>query len=125
MYLGGAALLFAIGQVFNYVISTHICQATNGKIDGSLFETLFTLLAVVALWVFWSSITEDEWPSPVVASSYPYTKATRASAVIRGDPYSETTRAPAASGPDYDPYAETSRAPGPSYDPYAEGARAT
>ncbi|KAH0551535.1 hypothetical protein GP486_007250 [Trichoglossum hirsutum] len=66
LYLGGAALLFACGQIFNYVISVHICTATSGKIDGSLFETLFTILAVVALWFFWSSITEDEWPTQVV-----------------------------------------------------------
>lgn len=65
MYLFAAALLFAIGQIFQYVISTHICQGTNGKIDGALFETLFTLLSVVMLWVFWSSITEDDWPMPV------------------------------------------------------------
>jgi hypothetical protein len=65
IYLGGATLFFAIGQIFNYVISTHICNGTNGKIDGALFETLFTLLAVVMVWVFWSSITEDDWPMPV------------------------------------------------------------
>jgi len=70
IYLIGAALLFAIGQIFNYVISTHICNGTNGKIDGALFETLFTLLAVVMVWVFWSSITEDDWPMPVTAT-YP------------------------------------------------------
>lgn len=64
-YLGGAALLFAIGQIFQYVISTHLCNATNGKINGALFETLFTLLSVIALWFFWSSITEDDWPLPV------------------------------------------------------------
>lgn len=61
-YLIGAALLFAIGQVFNYAISKYICDGTSGKIDGALFETLFTLLAVVVIWVFWSSITEDDWP---------------------------------------------------------------
>lgn len=60
--LGAAALSFAIGQVFNFVISVHLCEATNGKIDGALFETGFTLLAVIFLWYFWSSITEDEWP---------------------------------------------------------------
>ena len=65
LYLGAGVLVFAIGQIFNYVISVHICHGTNGKIDGSLFETLFTLLAVVTLWVFWSSITEDDWPMPV------------------------------------------------------------
>jgi hypothetical protein len=71
IYLISAALLFAIGQIFNYVISVHICKPTNGKIDGAFFETIFTLLSVVAVWVFWSSITEDDWPSNV--SGQPYT----------------------------------------------------
>jgi hypothetical protein len=70
IYLGSAALLFAIGQISNYVTSTHICQGTNGKIDGALFETLFTLLSVVTVWYFWSSITEDDWPMPV-SNTYP------------------------------------------------------
>lgn len=65
VYLSSAALLFAIGQIFQYVISVHICNGTHGKINGGLFETLFTLLAVVMIWVFWSSITEDDWPMPV------------------------------------------------------------
>ncbi|KAK7755914.1 hypothetical protein SLS62_002201 [Diatrype stigma] len=62
LYLAGAAVLFAIGQIFNYVISRYICEGTAGQIDGSLFETLFTLASVVMIWVFWSSITEDDWP---------------------------------------------------------------
>ncbi|KAI8671006.1 Chitin synthase export chaperone [Fusarium keratoplasticum] len=70
LYLVGAALLFAIGQVFNYAISKYICDGTSGKIDGSLFQTLFTLLSVVMIWIFWSSITEDDWPMPVT-STYP------------------------------------------------------
>lgn len=70
IYLGGAALLFAIGQIFNYVASVHICSGTNGKINGTLFETLFTLLSVVAVWTFWSSITEDDWPMPA-SNAYP------------------------------------------------------
>ncbi|KAI5841854.1 chitin synthase III catalytic subunit [Morchella snyderi] len=61
-HLTAAALSFAVGQIFNFVISVHICEATNGKIDGALFETGFTLIAVIFLWYFWSSITEDEWP---------------------------------------------------------------
>ncbi|KFY41901.1 hypothetical protein V494_02734 [Pseudogymnoascus sp. VKM F-4513 (FW-928)] len=69
IYLGAAALFFILGQIFNYVISTHICQGTNGKIDGAIFETLFTLLSVVTIWYFWSSITEDDWPMPAV--NYP------------------------------------------------------
>ena len=62
IYLVAAALLFAIGQVFNYVISVHICRPSNGQINGAFFESLFTLLSVIAIWVFWSSITEDDWP---------------------------------------------------------------
>lgn len=61
LLLGGSALLFAIGQIFTFVISVHLCSAADGKIDGSLFESLFTLLAVITLWAFWSSITEDTW----------------------------------------------------------------
>jgi hypothetical protein len=68
IYLGSAAILFAIGQIFNYVISIHICKGTHGKIDGALFETLFTLLSVVMVWIFWSSITEDDWPMPVATT---------------------------------------------------------
>lgn len=62
LYLVAAALLFAIGQIFMYVVSVHICDPTNGKVNGALFETLFTLLSVVAVFAFWSSITEDDWP---------------------------------------------------------------
>ncbi|KAL2863544.1 chitin synthase export chaperone [Aspergillus lucknowensis] len=65
LYLGAAAILFAIGQVFNYVVSVHLCNATDGKINGALFETLFTVISVVMLWIFWSSITEDDWPMPM------------------------------------------------------------
>lgn len=65
VYLTAAAVLFAIGQVFQYVISVHLCEATSSQINGTLFETLFTLLSVITVWAFWSSITEDDWPLPV------------------------------------------------------------
>ena len=58
--LTGAALCFAIGQIFDFVISVHICNSTDGKIDGSPFETLFVLLSVVLLWWFWINIVEGE-----------------------------------------------------------------
>ena len=61
LYLIAAALLFALGQIFNYVISVHICNPTNGKIDGAFFETFFTLLSVVAIWLLFHAITEDGW----------------------------------------------------------------
>lgn len=63
VWLVAAALLFAIAQIFNYVISVHICKPTNGAIDGAFFQTLFNLLSVIMVWVFWSSITEDDWPA--------------------------------------------------------------
>ncbi|KAK5137115.1 hypothetical protein LTR08_001124 [Meristemomyces frigidus] len=69
LYLAAAVLLFAIGQIFQYVVSPHICTGTNGKINGGLFETLFTLLSVGMIWVFWSSITEDDWPMPAAGGS--------------------------------------------------------
>ncbi len=62
LYLTGAAILFALGQIFNYVVSPYICNGTMSKIDGSMFETLFTALSVLVVWIFWSSITEDDWP---------------------------------------------------------------
>jgi hypothetical protein len=62
IYLASAAVLFALGQIFNYVVSPYICTGTASAIDGSLFQTLFTLLSVVMIWIFWSSITEDDWP---------------------------------------------------------------
>jgi hypothetical protein len=62
IYLTAAALLFAIGQIFNYAISVYICNGTSGAINGAMFETFFTLLAVVAVWHFWHSITEDDFP---------------------------------------------------------------
>ncbi|PGH13779.1 hypothetical protein AJ79_03479 [Helicocarpus griseus UAMH5409] len=70
LYLSAAAVLFAIGQIFQFVISTHLCEASDGKINGALFATLFTELAVGAVWVFWSSITEDDWPITVGGGGY-------------------------------------------------------
>ncbi|KAI1817558.1 chitin synthase export chaperone [Poronia punctata] len=70
IYLTSAALLFALGQIFNYVISPYICRGTAGKIDGALFETLLTLAAVIMIWTFWSSITEDDWPTAAPVTGY-------------------------------------------------------
>lgn len=69
IYLASAAVAFAVGQVFNFVVSPYICNGTTGAIDGSLFQTLFTLASVVLVWLFWSSITEDDWP---MDASNPY-----------------------------------------------------
>jgi hypothetical protein len=60
--LAAAALSFALGQIFNFLVSVHICTGTNGAIDGSLFETLFTLVSILLLWWYWISIVEGEYP---------------------------------------------------------------
>ena len=62
LWLGLAALMFAIGQVFQYVVSIHICRPTGGAVDGNFFQAIFNLLSVTLIWIFWSSITEDDWP---------------------------------------------------------------
>lgn len=64
-----AAFSFAVGQVFNFVISVHICLGTDGKIDGSMFETFFVLISVVLLWWFWISIVEGEYAESEIPPS--------------------------------------------------------
>lgn len=56
-----ALVSFAIAQVFMFVVSHYICSGTNHDVDGSLFSTLFTLISVILIWMFWNSITEDEF----------------------------------------------------------------
>ncbi|KTW28093.1 hypothetical protein T552_01954 [Pneumocystis carinii B80] len=65
LLLSGSLILFIIGQLFNFLISKHICQGTQGKIDGSFIGTLFVLLSVILLYKFWDSITEDDWDEPM------------------------------------------------------------
>lgn len=67
--LTAAVLSFAIGQIFDFVISVHICKGTKGKIDGSMFETFFVLISVVLLWRFWTSIVEGEYAESEGAGS--------------------------------------------------------
>ncbi|QIX02037.1 hypothetical protein AMS68_007554 [Peltaster fructicola] len=69
IYLLAAALLFAIGQIFQFVVSIYICRGTNGAINGGFFESLFNLAAVVAVWTTWNSITEDTFDVGMGAGS--------------------------------------------------------
>lgn len=64
-----SALAFAVGQIFNFVVSVHICKGTKGAIDGSMFETLFVLISVCLLWWFWVSIVEGEYPESEVPTT--------------------------------------------------------
>ncbi|KAI5291832.1 hypothetical protein KEM54_005690 [Ascosphaera aggregata] len=54
-----ATVLFTLGQVFQYILSRHICAVSGGKINGSIFENFFTLLALASIWILWDNITED------------------------------------------------------------------
>ncbi|KAI9595327.1 chitin synthase III catalytic subunit-domain-containing protein [Syncephalis fuscata] len=56
-----AVVAIALAQVFYIVASNPICAGTNSKIDGSFAGTILTGVAVVFLFRYWDSITEDEW----------------------------------------------------------------
>lgn len=43
------------------VLNQTICTGTNQSVDGSLFATVFNLAAVIFVYRFWDSITEDDW----------------------------------------------------------------
>ena len=86
-YLILAALSYIIAKLFQFVISTHICNSTDGKIDGALFETLFTLLAVAAVWQLWNEITEDDWQEAMPGSTYPGTNGSTHPGTTNGSTY--------------------------------------
>ncbi|KAI8049608.1 chitin synthase III catalytic subunit-domain-containing protein [Syncephalis plumigaleata] len=56
-----AVVAIAVAQVFIIVASNPICVGTNNRIDGSFIGTVLTATAVVFLYRYWDSITEDEW----------------------------------------------------------------
>ncbi|KAI5309522.1 hypothetical protein KEM55_003061 [Ascosphaera atra] len=68
-YLVGATIFFAIGQVFQYVVSDHLCNASHGKVNGALFETFFTMLALASIWFLWNELTEDQFQIPSVVDA--------------------------------------------------------
>lgn len=61
IWLTLTAVLFAGSQVLRIAVSNLICTAANNLIDGSFLSTFVSFLAIVVLFVYWSSITEDEW----------------------------------------------------------------
>ncbi|KAJ1673925.1 hypothetical protein EV182_004302 [Spiromyces aspiralis] len=60
LWLIGAIVTFALSQIFMLVISDNICDGTNGRIDGTMFSTLLNFVAMVFIYYFWNSITEDK-----------------------------------------------------------------
>lgn len=59
LYLG--AFLFALSQVFTFVLNQTICTGTSNSIDGTVFATLANLASIIFVYRFWDSITEDDW----------------------------------------------------------------
>ncbi|KAI9144750.1 chitin synthase export chaperone [Paraphysoderma sedebokerense] len=59
--LWAAFLLFAISQVFIFVLNDSICEGTKKWIDGKIFSTLLQFAALFCVFKYWASITEDEW----------------------------------------------------------------
>jgi hypothetical protein len=53
-------LFFIIGIIFQYILSTTICESAKHYIDGIFFVTIFTLLAVMMVYKYWDSITKED-----------------------------------------------------------------
>lgn len=52
-----AALLFGLGQAIMFFLNTQICNGTSQYVDGALFSTLSTLLAMITVFKYWDCIT--------------------------------------------------------------------
>jgi hypothetical protein len=51
---------FVTGQLFHTLFSTNICTMTEHYIDGMFFGNVFTLLAVMMIYKYWDSITQED-----------------------------------------------------------------
>ncbi|KAG8812754.1 hypothetical protein FRC17_001838 [Serendipita sp. 399] len=60
-YLSLAFLAIAGAQVVRMLASKPLCNASDGKVDGSFITTLLETVSVVLLVVTWNSITEETW----------------------------------------------------------------
>jgi hypothetical protein len=56
-----AATLFIMSQLAWFLLGRVICNASNQKVDGSFIATLLESASVVALYLGWTSITEESW----------------------------------------------------------------
>jgi len=56
VFLFASIACFILGQIFEFAISRHICLGSGRTIDGALFQTLFSLAAMVLLYVQWTKI---------------------------------------------------------------------
>jgi len=53
-------LMFIVGQVILYVLNTPICEGVQHYMDGLFFATICNLLAVMMVYKFWDSITQED-----------------------------------------------------------------
>lgn len=56
-----AVLLIGLGQAIMFFLNTQICTGTSQYVDGALFSTLATLLAMITVFKYWDCITADDW----------------------------------------------------------------
>ncbi|KAG0047430.1 hypothetical protein BGZ83_007519 [Gryganskiella cystojenkinii] len=54
-----ALVSFSLSQLILFGLSSKIATATQGRINGSMFATMFDLLSAALLYKFWNSITDD------------------------------------------------------------------
>lgn len=59
--LYAALVFFGASQALMYAVNGMICDATQRYVDGTALATLCNLIAMIFVYRFWDSITEDEW----------------------------------------------------------------
>ena len=53
-------LIFAVGQVVQYVLADSVCSITKHYVDGLFFSTICSLISVMIIYKYWNSITRDD-----------------------------------------------------------------
>ncbi|KAI8822370.1 chitin synthase III catalytic subunit [Fimicolochytrium jonesii] len=51
---------FVVGRIFEFVLSTKICDMAKHYVDGMFFGTICSLLAVMMVYKYWDSITKED-----------------------------------------------------------------
>jgi hypothetical protein len=53
-------VIFALGQVIEYIFSKSVCELTKHYVDGLFFGTICSLISVMIIYKYWNSITRDD-----------------------------------------------------------------
>jgi hypothetical protein len=53
-------MIFALGQVVQYVLADSVCSITKHYVDGLFFSTICSLISVMIIYKYWNSITRDD-----------------------------------------------------------------